>query len=290
MPALLETLAYFNSSLLFTLGSGGALDGRAQRIEMDVQEDDLKRLSAASWTRVTDAARSATHNHSCSDADDFRNHYLPFRNPTIFTRTSALALHASAAAHGLIKECDAFNVTHDKGLGILLWMHRIPHVPYFADCDVRANMHHVRKARAVANHTIVVHKVSSAGDFEQVHEGVSRRLPAARPAYIECLLNCSTSPKVSRACSKENDARHAARRMYTDGFASSLHYRRYGGLLIDPQTSEWHTYGKTEVLECQVDRAQWFGVRGQIVTGRGPVGQRRTSVHMGESALISRAK
>ena len=73
MPALLETLAYFNSSLLFTLGSGGALDGRAQRIEMDVQEDDLKRLSAASWTRVTDAARSATHNHSCSDADDIND-------------------------------------------------------------------------------------------------------------------------------------------------------------------------------------------------------------------------
>ena len=203
MPALLETLAYFNSSLLFTLGSGGALDGRALRIEMDVQEDDLKRLSAASRTRVTDAARSATLNHSCSDADD-HNHYLPFRRPTIFTRTSALALHASAAAHGLIKECDAFNVTHDKGLGILLWMHRIPHVPYFADCDVLAIMHHVRQARAVANHTIVVHKVRSAGDFEQVHEGVSRRWPAVRPAHIECLLNCSTSPKVSRACSKEN--------------------------------------------------------------------------------------
>ena len=289
MPALLETLAYFNSSLLFTLGSGGR-DGRAIHMHMDVQEDDLKRLSTASRINsLKDAARSETHNHSCSDADD-HNHYLPFRNPTIFTRTSALALNASAAAHGLIKECEAFNTTHDKALGILLWMHRIPHVPYFADCDVHTSMRRVGKALAVANHPIVVHKVCSESDFEHVHEGVSRRLPAARPAYIECLLNCSTSPKVSRACSKQNDTRHAARRMYTDGFASSQHYRRYGGLLIDPQTSEWHTYGKTEVLECQVDRAQWFGVRGQIVTGRGPVGQRRTSVHMGESALISRAK
>ena len=277
MPALLETLAYFNSSLLFTLGSGGR-DGRAIHMHMDVQEDDLKRLSTASRINsLKDAARSETHNHSCSDADD-HNHYLPFRNPTIFTRTSALALNASAAAHGLIKECEAFNTTHDKALGILLWMHRIPHVPYFADCDVHTNMRRVGKALAVANHTIVVHKVCSESDFEHVHEGVSRRLPAARPAYIECLLNCSTSPKVSRACSKQNDTRHAARRMYTDGFASSQHYRRYGGLLIDPQTSEWHTYGKTEVLECQVDAgAQWFGMSDQ----------RRTSVHMGGSALVS---
>ena len=97
MPALLETLAYFNSSLLFTLGSGGR-DGRAIHMHMDVQEDDLKRLSTASRINsLKDAARSETHNHSCSDADD-HNHYLPFRNPTIFTRTSALALNASAAA------------------------------------------------------------------------------------------------------------------------------------------------------------------------------------------------
>ena len=184
MPALLETLAYFNSSLLFTLGSGGR-DGRAIHMHMDVQEDDLKRLSTASRINsLKDAARSETHNHSCSDADD-HNHYLPFRNPTIFTRTSALALNASAAAHGLIKECEAFNTTHDKALGILLWMHRIPHVPYFADCNVHTNMRRVGKALAVANHAIVVHKVCSESDFEHVHEGVSRRLPAARPAYIE---------------------------------------------------------------------------------------------------------
>ena len=283
MPALLETLAYFNSSLLFTLGSGGR-DGRAIHMHMDVQEDDLKRLSTASRINsLKDAARSETHNHSCSDADD-HNHYLPFRNPTIFTRTSALALNASAAAHGLIKECEAFNTTHDKALGILLWMHRIPHVPYFADCDVRTNMRRVRRALAVANHTIVVHKVRSAGDFEQVHEGVSRRWPAARPAHIECLLDCSTSPRVSRACSKQNNTRHAARRMYTDGFALSQHYRRYGGLLIDPQTSEWHTYGKTEVLECQVDHGRWFKPNGVL-------GQRQwTSVHMGKSALVSGVK
>ena len=175
MPALLETLAYFNSSLLFTLGSGGR-DGRAIHMHMDVQEDDLKRLSPASRINsLKDAARSETHNHSCSDADD-HNHYLPFRNPTIFTRTSALALNASAAAHGLIKECEAFNTTHDKALGILLWMHRIPHVPYFADCDVHTSMRRVGKALAVANHTIVVHKVCSESDFEHVHEGVSRRL------------------------------------------------------------------------------------------------------------------
>ena len=187
MPALLETLAYFNSSLLFTLGSGGR-DGRAIHMHMDVQEDDLQRLSPASADQQPQGRRPAgdADNHPGSDADD-HNHYLPFRNPTIFTLTSALALNASAAVHGLIKECEAFNTTHDKV--------RDPPVDapdpacaVLADRDVHTSMRQASAKRHVANHTIVVHKVCQkaiSSMYTRASAGGCR--PRGR-AYIECLF------------------------------------------------------------------------------------------------------
>jgi hypothetical protein len=82
-------------------------------------------------------------------------------------------------------------------------------------------------------------EVRNAADFARVHGDVSRQ-PARRAGNVACLLDCSTSPEISRACAREHggDRSHAARLLHTDGFALSAHFERHGGALIDPRTRE----------------------------------------------------
>jgi hypothetical protein len=244
VQGLLQTLAYFNASIPMTLGHSGKM-----------QRFPLGRVAQPNvHKRVEKCFKGA--GEGIFDM-------LPFRNPSIFTIPALQKMGEGLAVGSLRRQCNATGLTHDVVVGLLTWMHKIPHLPHWGHCVLRAPFSSFSHSSAVQSCVLsAISNLSKGGAAQKnddsclmpsqiaLHDCKKASEQHAAAAYLRLY---PPRRRGIEACmrrgvntSQFDDERvNYMRLLHIDGYARTKHSLHP---LIDPLTGQWRTF---EILDCQ---------------------------------------